>query len=804
MCTEVVVYKVCSANYDDFVHAASVTIRAPENAVWYVDAAHGSDANDGFSWETAKQTIQGAIDGAVSNNVIIVTNGVYGPIATGGLYVRIESVNGPEQTVIDGGGTNQCALLDGWSYSAHEYLDGTMLKGFSLVNGLSHEGGGVYHGSLEDCILSNNRSGEGEDGYLDHYGCGGGAYESCLKNCLIERNYATQAGGGAYHCILDNCILRENRTGGLEKYEYEGEESWMCLGSGGGAALSILNYCTIISNKSEWIGGGAFDSQLFNCLVVGNDAFLGGGMGDRGCVPKLKSVLPGSGIEVEYDWWDYDYWMDEGKSCFAVNTTFVGNHALMNASVFAEQNDDLHFVDCIFADNVSEGVIALENILIRSSWDGSGDRFSANPADSVSNGSATLTNGDIFHWQNCCFYNNAGENWTGHDAGSVVADPRFVDAAHGDYRLLASSHCVDAGTNLTEISGHDTGRWGYTVDLDGPPRVVGRGVDMGCFELQQGGASASAMGYVGVYDGMGHSIEVTVSEPSSDARIEYATSAGGPWSEVKPLFTNVCNETVWYVVSAHGYLPVTNSATVVIGMATVAPPTIAAKPYTGALQAADVPDGPWMVTYNMGGVNVNTYMVMLTLADSANYRWSTTDADYVMLDFAISSTENVWTVEPSIVGWTYGGPASVPVAESKFGTVAVRYRGTTAAGAEVANALAVTEAGSYVAVFSVSGTTDYGALSREVPFTVGKASIHFDPDDPNPSGAASDHAHRADQVEDVRRQGADVRGGGCHDWQRGLRRGRGVYALQLRVHYRGGADGGDVLHRGRHGADGRL
>jgi hypothetical protein len=53
--------------------------------------------------------------------------------------------------------------------------------------------------------------------------------------------------------------------------------------------------------------------------------------------------------------------------------------------------------------------------------------------------------------------------WSGD--GNIDADPLFADAPAGDYRLLASSPCIDAGDNTVVPSGIDT-------DLDGGPRFV--------------------------------------------------------------------------------------------------------------------------------------------------------------------------------------------------------------------------------------------------------------------------------------------------------------------------------------------
>ena len=56
-------------------------------------------------------------------------------------------------------------------------------------------------------------------------------------------------------------------------------------------------------------------------------------------------------------------------------------------------------------------------------------------------------------------------------------DPKFIDAAHGNYRLMGNSPARDAGAN----SPPGTTR---NYDLDGNPRVVFGTVDMGAYEIQ--------------------------------------------------------------------------------------------------------------------------------------------------------------------------------------------------------------------------------------------------------------------------------------------------------------------------------
>ena len=90
--------------------------------------------------------------------------------------------------------------------------------------------------------------------------------------------------------------------------------------------------------------------------------------------------------------------------------------------------------------------------------------------------------------------------------GNIDADPLFVDALNGDYSLVSSSPCIDAG---------DTGELTFCVDYGLQPRLeddpstpdtgeplLGLTIDMGAYEFQPPGCPADNTddGFVNVSD----------------------------------------------------------------------------------------------------------------------------------------------------------------------------------------------------------------------------------------------------------------------------------------------------------------
>ncbi len=308
-------------------HAAATT--------FYVNVSNTVPLAPYTNWTTAATNIQDAIDVSTNGDLVLVTNGIYqtgGRVINGSITnrvvinkaVTVQSVNGPSATTILGyqiqsgstaysnsvrcvyitnnatlsgftlsggstraGGSGNIQLRGGGGYceSTNAFLTNCFVIGNSCLGTFPYpSGGGVYLGTLSDCIISNNS--------VTPYGSsGGGASGSVLNNCLIISNRAP-AGAGAISATLNNCSIIGNvvtnfgsTTFGAGIYScvasnclVAGNINNASLANGGGADSCTLYNCVLSNNFCALIGGGSSSSSLIGCLVVSNFALRGGGV----------------------------------------------------------------------------------------------------------------------------------------------------------------------------------------------------------------------------------------------------------------------------------------------------------------------------------------------------------------------------------------------------------------------------------------------------------------------------------------------------------------------------------------------
>lgn len=273
----------------------------------YVSATSPNPRAPFTTWDTAAHTLQEAVDVAVQNDTIMVTNGAYGAggyAAYGTMTNRVvitnaitvQSVNGPAVTWIvgaagwegtNGDGAMRCAWLG----------TNTVLSGFTLTNGHTRNGGDAVHEQsgggvwcltnanalVTNCVLTGNAA----------YAQGGGAYCGTFVNCIFRSNMVcggdSGSGGGSWGSMLTNCVLSGNLVnatsggdgggsygGTLDNCAISGNTVAALTGNGGGVHSGVLNNCTLTGNAAPQRGGGAYNAKLTNCIVYYNTAALGG------------------------------------------------------------------------------------------------------------------------------------------------------------------------------------------------------------------------------------------------------------------------------------------------------------------------------------------------------------------------------------------------------------------------------------------------------------------------------------------------------------------------------------------------
>ena len=150
-------------------------------------------------------------------------------------------------------------------------------------------GGGIFGGTLYDCVLAGNDSGRDD---------GGGASDATLYDCIVRDNFAADEGGGLYNSTAYRCLIEGNDSpegGGVlggtttasisvtTRASTAAAPAWQqvvdCLlygnhanAAAGAARLAFLYNCTVVSNSATGAGGGTYSTRAWNSVIWGNTA----------------------------------------------------------------------------------------------------------------------------------------------------------------------------------------------------------------------------------------------------------------------------------------------------------------------------------------------------------------------------------------------------------------------------------------------------------------------------------------------------------------------------------------------------
>ncbi|MHC4587616.1 MAG: choice-of-anchor Q domain-containing protein, partial [Planctomycetota bacterium] len=413
-------------------------------------------------------TIQAAIDAANDGDTVVVSDGIYtGPgnrdIDFKGKVIIVRSENGPQNCIIDCQKSGR-----GFHFHSDEHYN-SILDGFTITDGYAGYGGGIYcessHPTITNCTFRDNTAqywakfspltphensslmvnNDGEVHITTPVlppgwrGVGGGICcrlsSPTLTNCKFIDNSANESGGGMYgyksSTILTNCTFITNTA------TYGGAMS-------NSHGSPVLNNCTFVSNLASY-GGAIRNSssspRLFNCIFSGNSAGRKGG-----CMYNQDSNPMQTNCTFNKNSADYDGGVifNSGSDATLNNCILRGNRAAKGNEIFLKNYPDLWGSEIPSTINVDYS--------------------------DVEEGAA-----GVFVDTNCTL--NWGEGNI--DADPCFVSPGFLDAnglwIEGDYHLLLSSPCIDAG-DPNYVTEHNE------TDLDGRPRVMGGRVDMGAYE----------------------------------------------------------------------------------------------------------------------------------------------------------------------------------------------------------------------------------------------------------------------------------------------------------------------------------
>ena len=244
---------------------------------------------DGFVWKTGWATAVDKNQGSapIGTNRVVIANGNVTLRSESGHWSGGATIRGQwDSEKSDGRGLHSIRCLR--AKGTVKVIGLRFEDGSSPVNDSDSNagGGGVFFNSnnsvLSNCLVT---------------GCtairGGGVYSGTLYNCVISNNVAKTSGGGCLYSQLVGCIVISNRT---------------TAGSAGGAGGNGRKPTSICARDTVFIGnaapagnsagGGACDMLLQNCLFEGNSAGGYGG-GSSGCTSYnctyLRNVRPSDG-----------------------------------------------------------------------------------------------------------------------------------------------------------------------------------------------------------------------------------------------------------------------------------------------------------------------------------------------------------------------------------------------------------------------------------------------------------------------------------------------------------------------------
>jgi hypothetical protein len=616
-------------------------------------ASSGSDTPPYDTWAKATPSLLTGLSAAENDDVVMVTNGTYTAPLQAFLVntnIALESVNGPRQTIIQGGG-GRCL-----------YIRGGYVDGFTIRNGTApgEHGGGVSirdYGYLENCIVT---------------GCsaanGGGIYATngMIRGCIIKLNQAVTSGGGIYAYythIIDSQIAENDGGQGYGGGVYM-DDSYLYSSAvrnntnansamaGGGVAVfghsEIIN-CRIKDNLTRgWFGGGGIYAgmhvQIERCLISGNRSLFGGFIVGDGS---------GGGLQIQ-------------TTVVVRSCRIIGNQVATNntgGGVFCYRGGTLE--SCVIAENFADGGEGGGVYL----YEGGKVRNCTVSANMAANGAGVIFDGLGAVENSIVYANELNRNYAGDpvdfshscvtpDAGgdNIAANPNFRDFMHGNYRLTNGySPCLDNAWPADWMKGQ--------ADAYGNPRIINSMPDIGAFE--SGSAPMD-------YDADDIS-DLAVFWPQ-EGRWFVNYSAGGcldqlfGWAEAIPVTGDYdaggsCDPALYHPASGDWYLDTFLDGLIVTNWGWAAAPPVPGDydgDGLGDIAVYDPAGGQWFIHISTGGMRRINLGWDDAVPVPADY-----DGDAITDEALYTTDSGLWVIlcsgsSPKSENWGWEGAIPVP------------------------------------------------------------------------------------------------------------------------------------------------
>ncbi len=432
---------------------------------WYVDDSSTSGLNSGSDWANAFTELQSALAVAVDGDEIRVGQGTYTPDYdthsnghTGDREASFQLISGVK---LYGGYAGFGAVNPGVRDAAQfvTYLGGDLFgdDGSEFANNADNS----YHVVVADgvdintildgfTVIGGNGSGAGFPN-----NAGGGMFitqGSCqVANCVFEGNNASYGGGvcnfGNGNPAFTGCVFKANTAdngGGL-------------VNSSSDATIANCEFLKNSTSTVNGIGGGMLNADsaaaVSNCVFEGNKASFGGGIynHDDGAPVVTDSVFlrnratRGGGAVYNA----------MGSAPTLVNCTITGN--VVHGNTFEDSSGGIQ--------SDPNSALVLNNSILWSNYRTYDDDESAQISGPV----ASVNYCCIQNCENCVNPGGSNDNF---GVGNFSDDPLLIQ--DGRY-LRSGSPCIDGGDPGLDYTGR--------LDINGEPRVVGGGVDIGADEL---------------------------------------------------------------------------------------------------------------------------------------------------------------------------------------------------------------------------------------------------------------------------------------------------------------------------------